>query len=299
MSGEMHCAVYHDERIVPNKWLYHGLLLVPKTNRDQFLELLINARTGIGCESVMHFHGLDDTAIDNQLAESWTGLFCNELSTLSYFYIIGVDYQKLARKLWPSHRVDKIYNRFFQIGLYSSLKWFFLNKHAGFSSVTVSTVFSHAKDRSPEDIFSTQAIEDISFKSSMKRENIRFENSEIMEIETDHRVECSDAEERQIMQYVDLITGGFSQVFDYTSKHRGKCIVADTLCHNSLPFDIIYPGRPKFHSPYYKRYAVAFFPRTKLSEAEILGSTISLARNQFYHYRDSKYLNRIQPSLFA
>ena len=133
----------------------------------------------------------------------------------------------------------------------------------------------------------------------MKDENIRFENSEIVETETDHRIECDDSEERQLIQYVDLITGGFSQVLDYTSKHLGKCIVADTLCNNLLPFDVIYPKRPKFHSPYYKRYAIAFFPRTKLSKVEILGNTISLSRNQFYHYRDSKYLNRIQPSLFV
>jgi len=299
MSIKMHCSVYHDERIVPNKWLYHGLLFIPVKNETQVLELLSNARLATDCNSVIHFHDLRDTAVENQLAEAWIDFFCNELSTMTYFYFIGIDLTKLAQKLWPSHRGDKIYNRFFQIGLYGGIKWFFLNKEAGFYEVDIHKIFSHTKSRHPRDRFRTQAVEDIMFKSASKEENICFENPEIIEISDDHREDTATAEKCQIIQYVDLIIGTLSQTFDYTSQHLGKCIVADKLCANNLPFEILYTNKPNFRSYFYKKYAVSFFPRDKIPELDILENAITTAKNQFYQYREAKYLRRYQGSLFG
>ena len=297
-SKKMYCNVYHDERKIPSKWLYHGFLFIPCDKKSVVLELLNVARAKSTWDCVLHFHDLRNTLTENKLAELWTNLFCFDFREITFFYYIGIDYTKLAKKLWLGCRRDKIYNRFFQIGLYGAIKWFFLNKEAGYNEVTVNKIFSHAKTRYKKDRFRTQPIEDITFKSMIKNEKINFEYPQIIEIADDHREESEYSEKSHIIQYVDLIIGGLSQIFDCTSQHIGKCIVADRLCGNNLPTEIIYYDMPKFKSNYYKKYAISFFPKEKVSEKDILQNNIITAKNQFYHSRELKYLAKFQYALF-
>lgn len=295
---EMYCNIYHDEREIPNKWLYHGFLFIPCENETTLLDILDNARSITDWSSPIHFHALRNTYMENRLAELWILSFCNDLPQLCFFYLFGVDKMKLTKTLWIGQTEDKIYNRFFQIGLYSAIKWFFLNETAGYKQVTVNQIISHAKDRPEENRFKTQPIEDIQFKSEIKRENIVFKHPIISEISDDHRIESGHSKRSHIIQFVDLIIGGFSQIFDYTSKHYGKCIIADKLCTSNLPQEIIYPKSPKFASYYYKKYAISFFPKAKASEKDILERNIAAIGDQFYNYRDLGYTTKYQPDLF-
>ena len=106
-------------------------------------------------------------------------------------------------------------------------------------------------------------------------------------VNSNHEVEGTHRDESHIIQYVDLIIGGFSQVLDNTSKRTGKCEVAKTLLKNRLPEEIMgYDDSTHFKSDYYKKYAVSFFPKTKLSRADIINKDIKgifTGENQFYN----------------
>jgi len=94
--NEMRCNVYHDEREIPNIWLYHGFLFIPDNNENEFLEKLHKARAASTWSSALHFHSLRNTNIENKLAELWTNLFCGDFYNKIYFYMLGIDKSKLG-----------------------------------------------------------------------------------------------------------------------------------------------------------------------------------------------------------
>lgn len=297
---EMTCNIYHDEREIPGKWLYHGFLFIPIDYEDQFLKSLEDERKKCEWEKEIHFADLNDTQTMNDLAVNWIRLFCCYHYKSTYFYLFGVDYTKLVKQLWVNHksRDYKIYNRFFQIGLYGAIKWFFLNRTVDFQKVTIEKIFSDAKNRTPRDKFHSKPISEIEFKASIKDEPITFNYSEVVEVDSDHLIEKTYKKESHIIQYVDLIIGGFSQILDATSKHEGKCQIAQSLLSYNLPEELMGYEKMQFESVYYKRYAISFYPRKKLSESEILNSKISTQINQFYNKRSLQINQKIQPKLF-
>lgn len=298
---EMICDIYHDEREIPDKWLYHGFLLVPVGCDKQILESLDEERKKSTWQKEIHFHGLEGTHSMNDLAVRWIRLFCCSHYKSTYFYLLGVNYANLAKDLWDNKKTRdyKIYNRFFQIGLYGAIKWFFLNERAGFQKVIVNSIFSDAKSRTPQDKFHSRPISEIEFKATIKNEPIIFNCSEVVEVDSNHEDESTHINESHIIQYVDLIVGGLSQVLDATSKHEGKCKVAEILLKYNLPEEIMGYEKTHFESDYYKRYAVSFFPKKKITKSEILNANISTQMNQFYNKRSLQFSQKDQPSLFG
>ena len=100
IKKEMYCNIYHDEREIPNKWLYHGFLFIPCENETTLLDILDNARSITDWSSPIHFHALRNTYMENRLAELWILSFCNDLPQLCFFYLFGVDKMKLTKTLW-------------------------------------------------------------------------------------------------------------------------------------------------------------------------------------------------------
>jgi len=288
---EMICNIYHDEREIPSKWLYHGFLFVPVACEPQILNGLSKERNKSKWCKEIHFKGLNNTRTMNDLAIGWISLFCSEHSKIIYFYLFGVDYTKLAKDLWVNKgtRDYKIYNRFFQIGLYGAIKWFFLNKEAGFQKVIINNIFSDAKDRTPGDKFHSQPISEIEFKAIIKDEPIEFLCSEVTEVNSNHQDESINSNKSHLIQYVDLIVGGFSQVLDNTSRQYGKCKIADTLLKYRLPEVIMGYDKTHFESCYYKRYALSFFPKRKIPKDDILRQDAFSQQNQFYNERPLLY----------
>ena len=89
-----------------------------------------------------------------------------------------------------------------------------------------------------------------------------------------------------------MTIGGISQVLDNTSIHAGKCKVAEILVNAKIPKGIM--GGRKFKSICYKKYAVSFFPKNKLSKDEIINKSIFTQKNQFYDERILKFYNKDQ-----
>ncbi len=295
LPKEIRCFVYHDEREIPKRWLYHGFLFVPIGFKKQLIDTLEKERAASTWEKEIRFSNLKDTRTMNDLAIRWANLFCNSLHNSTYFYLLGVNYTNLAKDLWNTKTKDfKIYNRFFQIGLYGAIKWFFLNQNAGFKKVVIQNIFSDTKSRTPQDKFHSQPIAEINFKAVIQGEPIAFtfKSLEITEVDSNHDDEAKYKDESHIIQYVDLTIGGISQVLDNTSNHEGKCKVAEILVNADLP-KVIMGGR-KFKSIYYKKYAASFFPKNKLAKKEIINKSIFTQKNQFYDERILTFCNKDQ-----
>lgn len=290
---EIQCNVYHDEREIPSKWLYHGFLFIPIQIEQGFLDVLMKERKESTWEKEIRFSILRDTRTMNALAFRWIKLFCDFLYDKTYFYFLGVNCTNLTKDLWDSKiRNFKIYNRFFQIGLYGAIKWFFLNQSACFKRVVIQNIFSDAKSRTPQDKFHSQPLEEIDFKALIKNEPILFENEKIIEVDSDHNKETTYINQSHIIQFVDMTIGGISQVLDNTSIHAAKCKVAEILVNAKIPKGIM--GGRKFKSICYKKYAVSFFPKNKLSKDEIINKSIFTQKNQFYDERILNFYNKDQ-----
>lgn len=294
-TKEITCAVFHDDRTIAGKWLYHGFLFVPLDKIEELSSMLLHSRIESTWQKELHFVALDNTRTMNELALKWISLFCNELIDFQYFYLFGIDLTRLTKELWERATRDfKIFNRFFQIGLYSAIKWFFLNETAKYDKVVIDSLFSDSKTRTPEDKFHSQPIQEIEFKAFLKDEPIIFNSPAVIDINSDHEEEKSNIKESHIIQYVDILIGAFSQTMDFSSKHFGKCKCAEALLKKELPTILMKYDGPHIKSFYYKKYGISFFPRYKLSKADILNSSIHAIKNQFFSERELTYLNRNQ-----
>jgi len=294
---EISVNVYHDEREITNDWLYHSFLFIPVQNEDNVLSSLNEARRKTGWKRELHFVELDNTETENHLALEWIDLFAHSLFEKIYFHFFGVNYQNLDKTWWSKPQRDfKIYNRFFQIGLYGAIKWFFLTM--GFQKVSVQNIFSDKKSRKGEDRFHVQPMEEIEMKSLLRGENIVFEHSEIIEIDSDHEKEGDYPSKSHFVQFVDLIMGTFSQILDNTSSSEGKCMVADKCLSFALPTKLMQYNP---NSRYYKKYAISFFPKQRLTKEQILQNDIRSSVNQFYNERKMGYAirNQWQLGIFA
>lgn len=291
---EITVNVYHDEREITNNWLYHSFLFIPVRNEEDVLNSLNEARQKSGWEKELHFVDLGNTETENCLALKWIDLFSQFLFEKLYFHFFGINYRNLEKRLWSKPQRDsKIYNRFFQIGLYGAIKWFFLT--GGFEKVSVQNIFSDKKSRRGEDRFHTQPVEEIEMKSLLKGEDIMFEHSEIIGIDSDHEKERGYPSKSHFLQLVDLIMGTFAQIFDNTSKTKGgKLLAADRCLSFTLPVKLMQYNP---NSRYYKKYAISFFPKQRLTKEQILQDDIRSNVNQFYNERKMEYAIRNQLQL--
>lgn len=57
--------VYHDERQIPKKWLYHSFLFIPTHKEEAVLNSLNGARFESGWRKELHFKELQETKREN------------------------------------------------------------------------------------------------------------------------------------------------------------------------------------------------------------------------------------------
>jgi len=290
--------LYHDERKIPSQWFYHSFCFVPVENENKVLEALIHHRKQSAWEKEIHFKDIDNTRTENDLAVRWINYFGAEGFNDFYFYLLGINLQQIEKQLWRSDTRDhRIYNRFFQIGLYSAIKWFFLNSTVGYSSVVLNRIFSHKRSHEDKDAFHTKPIFETLEKSLDRRESISFNSYRIVEVNSDHEEEPDNPSGSHLIQFVDIIMGTFSQIYDNTSNQQGKKLCADAMLRCGLPKKI---AGVNPNSRYYKKYALSFFPLAKISKKDFLGKTLQYFQaSQFYSDRDMAYTAKGQMVLFS
>ncbi len=291
--NEIELNVYHDEREIPRQWFYHSFCFIPLQNERKVLNTLCSHRRESTWESEIHFKELKGTNTENDLAKRWVDYYGNEGIDDFYYYLLGIDLQMIEKRLWKSGTRDhRIYNRFFQMGLYGAIKWFFLNPDARYHEVIINKIFSHERSREDKDEFHTRPIFETLQKSLSSDEVIIFKTYKIKEVKSDHEEEIKHPDASHFIQFADVIMGTFSQIYDNTSNHEGKKLCARAMLKCELPGKIM-SFNP--NSRYYKRYAVSFFPKAKITERDFFDKTPEyFLKSQFYNKRSMAFTSKGQ-----
>jgi len=284
MKNIMEILAFHDERMVPN-WLYHGFVLCDASKLPSLRNELLNAKMMANCElnKRIHFSGLRSSSHGSsktKTAVNWAELFVEKLYQDMWFYFFGInlrniDYQFFGTSSNGRDRHFRIYNRFFEIGLFSACRFFF---DPAVEDVEILKVFSEKRDLGGTNPFLTLAP----YKINRRETNVMVKSKQIIQVDGNPSKEKDNPECCDILNLVDVLIGAFSQVFDYTSKSCACTEVAEKLisiCQrlSETPYNK--------NSRYYKRYAMSFFPRNRQSVSMIKDYGIRPPEDQFYPSR--------------
>jgi len=289
---QIELTVFHDERMVSD-WLYHAFLIVPNNELEEFKKRLADLRVKAECEPTkrVHFYQLtahSTTSTRTMCAKLWAQAYRSEFFTRSCFYILGVDLTKIDHGFFGdedstrSEEDFRIYNRFFEVGLFGALRFFYWDYDK-----RVTAIHTEKRDREIHDPFLRHPVYAINRRES----NMEILCPKIEEISPDPAIETQRRDLTDVLQYVDVIIGAHSQNLDYSSKTKTGCNeVADVL----LPItDRLVRNPRNRNSRYYRRYSLSFFPRQKISPNDI---DLKVA-TQFYNERYIKRMEKFQPRL--
>ena len=121
--------VFHDERELKHNWLYHGVLVVEASSVQGLSQFLSDTRKQSGSQKDVHFVDLNGRSCGSKttkLAALWARAAFEEVWTYYRFYLLGVALSNLDRSVFGNDKRtvnQNIYNRFFEIALFSALRW--------------------------------------------------------------------------------------------------------------------------------------------------------------------------------
>jgi len=284
MRNIVEVLAFHDERKIPN-WLYHGFVLCEADKLSLLTDELLNAKRESECavNKRIHFSELTSRSTGSSRAMTavkWAKLFVNKLYQSVWFYFFGInlpniDYQLFGPSSNGQDRDFRIYNRFFEMGLFSACRYFFDSKT---EDVEILQVFSEKRDLEDDNPFPIHAP----YKINKKESNVKVKSKQIVQVASSLRRETTHPECVHTLNLVDVLVGSFSQVLDYTTRKKGCTEVAEKVfpvCRrlSENPFNP--------HSRYYKRCAMSFFPKHSHSKPKIMSYGIKPPEDQFYWNR--------------
>lgn len=284
--------IFHDERIVA-KWLYHGYIICDSQSLTLLSEYLSRIKNDAGCDENkrIHFSELrsnSQRSSRTKAAAAWAKLYVKELYSHVRFYLFGVnkgnlDYNQFGPPADGQLRHLRIYNTFFHIGLYAACRYFFDIDDA----VEVIHIYSEDRNISVDDPFLVHSP----YKINTRGSNVSVKCSQITSVASDPQRELNYPEYVHIINFVDVILGGFSHVIDATSiTSKGCNEVAEYL----YPLCLRLTQDPyNKNSRYYKRCAMSFFPKQNLCRTSTSASTLS--EDQFYYRRSLRLYQQCLP----
>jgi len=284
MRSIIEILAFHDERWVRN-WLYHGFILCEVSRLPSLREALLETKRKANCNlsKRIHFSELRSSSHGSsrtRTAVNWVGLFVTKLYQDMWFYFFGVnlkniDYQFFGTASNGQDRHSRIYNRFFEIGLFSACRFFF---DPSIEEVEILRIFSEKRGLADTNPFLTLAPHKINRRES----NIVVKSKQIIQVDGNPSKEKDNPEYCDILNLVDVLMGAFSQALDYTSGSRGCSEGAEKI----MPVCKRLSETPyNKNSHYYKRYAMSFFPKSKQSVSTIRNYGIRPPEDQFYSRR--------------
>jgi len=275
--------VFHDERFIPG-WLYHAFILCEPGYLTPLQTKLLDAKSEADCDERkrIHFSNLRSGSHGSsrtRAAIEWAKLLVNDFYRTVWFFLFGVNRMNLDYEFFgPSSngqvRDFRIYNTFFQIGLFSACRFFFDKA----DQVELLDIYSEKRSLPPDDPFVIHAP----YVINQREANVYVGCSQVTQVAGDISREHRYPGYVDVLNFVDVIMGGFSQAIDCTSRARGCSEVAEVL----LPLCRRLSENPyNVNSRYYKRCAISFFPKYKYSKSEIVQHGVLPPDNQFYHKR--------------
>lgn len=287
-------------------WLYSGMLIVPSNIEAVILRDLLNKRCGYsgsnriwgGCKPACDYHKKNNTEVHfaevekskNKffVAERWLDYLLNDTEKV-FFYVLGIDLQKLDRGQFGSKRQDaNIYNRFFRTVILKSVKSFFHR----YRSIIIEQIY-HDNNRNLETDtrFPWHSI----FYIGNKDGKISFTSKKIKFIDSDHKK--SGNSYSNFIQFVDLLLGCIHNCLDHTSRNIDK----ETLAKKSLPLIerlIKNPNNMRSQYKYFGRKKIEFFPKHDLRNLDANSLEYRYKKmDSFYTKRQLKIKNKNQTAL--
>ncbi len=269
--------VFHDERWLGSDWLYHGVLVVERASAKGLTAFLSDTRKKSGSERDVHFSELKHRSCRSKttkLATLWASAASEELWKYCRFYLLGVALSNLDRSVFGDEKRtinQHIYNRFFEIALFSALRWFYPSE-----PVELIKAFSEERSRACDDPFQRRPL----YKIERREANISCPCNKIILVKKRQADETAHPNAVSCIQLVDMLMGGISQCYDRSGSREAHLEVEEIL-REPLHELANNPFNPRL----YKRLRVAFFPKEKLTAQEILD------RN-----RQPKFLQRELPA---
>ena len=260
-------VIFHDERELRGKFLYHGILVVEKHCAQRLIQFQSDTRKQSGSDKDVHFAELRRSSSRSKrtkLATLWASAACEELWKHCRFYLLGVALCNLDRGVFGDDKRtanQNIYNRFFEIALFSALRWFFPS-----DAVKLSQVFSEERSLAGDDPFQRRPL----YKIGQREANISCECNKITFVKKRQADEMAHPKAVPCVQLVDVLMGGISQCYDRSSSSDAQLEVEKILGEPVRQLTEN-PFNPNHHL--YKKLQVAFFPKGKLTAQEILDRT--------------------------
>jgi hypothetical protein len=282
-KSSLELIVFHDEREIPKKWLYHGYILCKPENLRSLQNQLASMKSKASCGPDKRIHFSDITSHSSgssrtKTAVNWAESFVKRLYEYIWFYLLGIDLTKIDYALYrfSGSTRGSIYNRFFEIGLFSACRYFF-----GYQSerIEILDIFSEERTLESSDPFLTY----VPYKVNQRDGNIEVKCRQITQVSGDPLRERVHPEYVNTLNFVDVILGAFSQSMDWTSSQSGCKEIAQTV----YPVCWRLSEKPyNTNSKYYKRYAMSFFPKARHSRSRVMQYGIRPPDQQFYARRD-------------
>jgi len=283
MRDSVELLAFHDERRVRN-WLYHGFVLCEVDDFPHLRDQLVNAKGESGCDvdKRIHFSELRSGGSGSsrtRAAIAWAKLFVTTLHSIMWFHFFGInlnniDYEFFGPSSAGQARDFRIYNKFFEIGLFGTCSFFFDSRE----DVEIVHIVSEKRDLEKENPFLIHAP----YRINRRASNIRVRGRQVVQVASHPGRETAHPGYAHLVNLVDVLIGSFSEVIDYTTKKDGCTEVAERVfpvCSRLLenPYNK--------NSRYYKRYAVSFFPKRLVSRSAIVKHDVRSTEDLFYWNR--------------
>lgn len=256
--------VFHDERTVGKRWLYHGYLIVPVGLVHQMSRRLQGCRETALCpKKRIHFAHLtahSSTSTRTDTAARWARYYRDELYRFGFFSILGIDLRNIDWSRFGSpgdprsQKEHRVYNRFFEMGLYGALRFFYPAEHL----VIVEEIFSERRDLEDSDPFVHYAP----YRIGCRESNITVVTPKANLVAGDVARETAFPELVDCVQFVDIIIGAHSHNLDAIAHSKTGC---DEVADIILPVTKRLTESPfNPNSRYWKRYSMSFFPKERV-----------------------------------
>lgn len=219
-------VVFHDERQLKHAWLYHGVLVVEVGSAQGLTQFLSDTRKQSGSQKDVHYAELKYRSCRSKttkLATLWARAAPEELWKYCRFYVLGIALSNLDRSVFGDEKRtinQNIYNRFFEIALFSALRWFYPN-----DVVELIQAFSEERSLAGDNPFQSRSL----YKIARREANISCACDEIILVKKRQAEEKAHPKAVACIQLVDLLMGGISQCYDRSSSGHAQMEIEDIL----------------------------------------------------------------------
>jgi len=239
-NSEISFQVFHDESgtYVPgagDRWLLHGVLLVPERKLNEVFAALQETRKDTGYYQEVHYVKLRGhmRGPKAQCATRWLRLYGRQFSDYCFYHCLAIDTHSPGFKHDRFEKAHHAYNRFARMAIEGAIAWSLKR----FKRVALK-LYSDAKSRKEgDDNFADYLPREVCRSINRRRKKkpaaypeIQLLHPNVIFIDSDPSVVTSDLrEECECTQLVDLMTGSIGQALTGRSGQQAKIALAETV----------------------------------------------------------------------